>query len=416
MTATALTTSKTIGEIYRTNATAHPDKLALVGTSRTLTFGALNERSNRLNAALATAGLQPGDRVAVVSRNRPELFEIFGIVKGGFIPVPLNWRLAPDELRAVLRDCRPAATIVEPDFESALDALDRDEVAPLHLTFATADDAGTYDAFVDSGANDEPTLVVDPDDVACIVYTSGTTGAPKGAQLTHRALIDNAQVLVGETDMLRPDDTVLAVMPIFHVGGMWYYAFPALALGCTTIVLAMFDPEAVLAAIAAHRITAAHLVPTMLGDVLSRDEVATRASTLRMVFYAGSPIPLATLQRALTTLTDCDFVQGYGSTEAAAIHVSQRGRPPPRVQRRRAPRALVVVWSCLRGNRDPDRRARGGRWSRRDRGAVAQHHAGVLGKPGGHAAPSSTTVGSTPATWVTSTPTATSTSSTARAT
>ena len=274
---------------------------------------------NRLNAALTAAGLQPGDRVAVVSRNRPELFEIFGIVKCGFIPVPLNWRLAPDELRVVLRDCRPAATIVEPDFASALDALEPDEAAPLQLTFATVDDAGTYDAFVDAGANDEPNVIVDPDDVACIVYTSGTTGAPKGAQLTHRALIDNAKVLVGETDMLRPDDTVLAVMPIFHVGGMWYYAFPAFALGCTTIVLPMFDPEAVLAAIAAHRITAAHLVPTMLGDVLSRDEVATRAGTLRMVFYAGSPIPLAILQRALTTLTDCDFVQGYGSTEAAAI-------------------------------------------------------------------------------------------------
>jgi long-chain acyl-CoA synthetase len=319
VTATALTTCDTIGEIYRANAVAHPDKVALVGTSRTLTFSALLERVKRLNAALTAAGLQPGDRVAVVSRNRPELFEIFGIVTCGFVPVPINWRLAPDELGAVLRDCRPAATIIEPDFHVALDALEHDEAATLHLTFASDDDPGTYDTFVDSCVDDEPAFVARPDDVACIVYTSGTTGAPKGAQLTHRALIDNARVLVRQTDILRFDDTVLAVMPLFHVGGMWYYAFPAFALGCTTIVLPMFDGELVLAAIAAHRITAAHLVPTMLGDVLSRDEVATRARTLRMVFYAGSPIPLEILQQALTTLTDCDFVQGYGSTESAAI-------------------------------------------------------------------------------------------------
>ncbi len=323
MTATALTTCTTIGEIYRANASAHPDKVALVGTSRTLTFGALDERVNRLNTALKTAGLRVGDRVAVVSRNRPELFEIFGIVKCGFVPVPLNWRLAPDELRAVLRDCRPAATIAEPDFQVVLDTLDHDEAAPLQLTFGTADDPGTYDAFVDAGVDervdDEPAFVADPDDIACIVYTSGTTGAPKGAQLTHRALVDNARVLVRQTDILRPEDTVLAVMPLFHVGGMWYYAFPAMALGCTMIVLPMFDPEVVLGAIATHRITAAHLVPTMLGDVLSRDGVATRAGTLRLVFYAGSPIPLEVLQRALTTLTQCNFVQGYGSTEAAAI-------------------------------------------------------------------------------------------------
>ncbi len=311
----------TIGESYGLNAARHSDKVAFIADGQRMTFDELNKRANQLSTALDGAGLRRGDRVVILSRNRPEHFEVFGIVKSGLIPVPLNWRLTKDEIRATLQDCQPAAVIGEEDLCDSLDGFRLEGGArPLRLTFGPGPDSfDSYADFVDAGVDVEPAVIVSPDDIACLVYTSGTTGAPRGVQHTHRALLDNARVLVRETGYLRPGDVVLAVMPLFHVGGMWYYAFPAFALGCTTVVLPAFEPTDVLRAIAEHHITAAHLVPTMLAAILSCDGVAAATRTLRLVFYAGSSIPLEVLQSALTTFSSCDFVQGYGSTEAAAI-------------------------------------------------------------------------------------------------
>ncbi|MGE0000279.1 MAG: class I adenylate-forming enzyme family protein, partial [Ilumatobacteraceae bacterium] len=169
------------------------------------------------------------------------------------------------------------------------------------------------------GSPDEASTVVHPEDTACIVYTSGTTGEPKGAELSHRALLANTKAVVEQTEIIREGDVVLSVMPLFHVGGMWYYAFPAFALGCKVVILREFRPTEVIETLRREACTAAHFVPTMIAELLKHDDIVAAAESLRVVFYAGSSIPGEVLRTALAMLSGCDLVQGYGSTESAGI-------------------------------------------------------------------------------------------------
>ena len=164
-----------------------------------------------------------------------------------------------------------------------------------------------------------PGIAVSPDATACLLYTSGTTGVPKGAELTHRGLLLNCAGAIAEMFQFTDADVTLAPMPFFHVGGMWYHLFPSFAAGCTTVIMPQFDPQGVLTLMAQHRVTNTHLVPTMIHTLLEQPNIASfDLSALRMMFYAASSMPTETLKRATATFA-CDFAQGYGSTEAGAV-------------------------------------------------------------------------------------------------
>ena len=138
-----------------------------------------------------------------------------------------------------------------------------------------------------------------PEDPAAIVYTSGTTGLPKGAVLTHRGLLRNCRAAIDGVLGLGADDVGLAVMPMFHVGGMWYHLFPSYASGGTTVMHAEFNAAAVLEAIRVHRVTHVHIVPTMIAALLDQPGVESAdLGRLRLIKYAASSIPLAVLKRA----------------------------------------------------------------------------------------------------------------------
>ncbi len=315
---------ETIGDAYRRNASERSAEVAFVAQDSSLTFGALNERVNRLNAALAAAGLTAGDRVVVLAMNRPEIFEVCGVSKTGLIPVPLNWRFTAEGLQKVLEDCRPAAIVAEgplhPLVAGYVAGLAGSGERPLLLSLDGPDgDWLDYERVIASGSADEVSSTVHPDDTACIVYTSGTTGEPKGAELSHRALLANTQAVIEQAGIVREGDVVLSVMPLFHVGGMWYYAFPAFALGCKVVILREFRPTEVIDTLRREACTAAHFVPTMIAELLQHDDIAVAADSLRVVFYAGSSIPGEVLRTALSVLSGCDLVQGYGSTESAGI-------------------------------------------------------------------------------------------------
>lgn len=321
------------GDVARRNAAVQPDKIAFSGARGQVgfqvSFGAANARMNRLNAALGALGLAKGDRVAVLARNRSEYFEILGLAKRGLIAVPLNWRLSPRELGHIIADCRPAAIVAEPSFAPTIDGLRGEIGEGTRFIAFDAAPAGwlSYEALLDAADAGEPVgdgADISPDDVACLMYSSGTTGAPKGAMLTHRGVIANARVQSETSLALTDDDRLLDVLPFFHVGGMWYYAFAGYARGVSAVILPEFEPRAVLATLADGAITTLHLVPTMIEALLrERDARPVDLPRLRTLLYAASPIPLDLLKRAMAALPATGFVQSYGSTESgSATHLS----------------------------------------------------------------------------------------------
>jgi long-chain acyl-CoA synthetase len=319
---TSLRSAATLGDVFSANAQRFGNAIAIVGPDGVQTsFLGMQDQVTHLAAVLAGRGLRKGDRVAILARNRTEYLVIVGLASFGLIAVPLNWRLSAQELGAILDDCRPAVIFAELRFTNIVgEIVDGTDLAPVRVCFDGAPERWeTYSELLASEAEAVSHRSVSPADTACIVYTSGTTGAPKGAELTHRGLLLNA---CGTVELLRmaPTDVTLAPMPLFHVGGLWYHGFPSFAAGCRTVILAEFEPGAVLDAIESHGITNMHVVPTMLHALNAHPRVATcDLSSLRFVLYAGSSMPLPVLQKSLQVFTSCGFVQGYGSTEAGMV-------------------------------------------------------------------------------------------------
>ena len=315
------------GDVARLNASALAAKAAFICGGKTTTFAQLNARMNRLCHALAALGLRKGDRVAILSRNRTEYLEAYGVAKSGLIAVPLNWRLAPNELLHPLKDSGSVLLIAEPEFIPAIDSLRTRLQGVAHFVSLGAAQAGwiAYESLLAGAPAHEPQVEVSPQDVQCLMYTSGTTGRPKGAMLTHGGLMRNCRAAMEGVIGYRDDDLLLAVMPFFHVGGMWYYLYAAYTRGCSTAILPEFEPRAVLAALERHRATIVHLVPTMIQRLV--DEPSLREfdlSQLRTMYYAASSIPADLLSRAIGVFRHSEFLQSYGSTEAGIITVLTR--------------------------------------------------------------------------------------------
>ncbi|WP_198384047.1 class I adenylate-forming enzyme family protein [Roseomonas sp. KE2513] len=311
----------TLSEVICSNASLRGGKVAFVDENRQVSFAQFNGRVNRLCNALQRLGIRKGDRVAFLSRNCIEYVELYGVAKSGSLAVPLNWRLAMPELVAVVQDCAPAVLVVEEGQIAAIDA-ERPNLADVtHFVALGPPRAGwlSYEELLADAAEDEPEYCPAPHDIACITYTSGTTGRPKGVMLRHDALVENAAVSAAEAMGLSDADVTLAVMPLFHVGGMWYHLFASFATGCTTFIRPAFDPADALSAIETNGITNVHLVPTMLGDLIGQPGTVAAARSLRLVFYAASSMPVELLQRSMGVLSHCHFLQCYGSTEAGMV-------------------------------------------------------------------------------------------------
>ncbi len=311
-----------IGEVFARNAQRLGDKPAFVmPDGRSRSFRALHERVVRLNNALRARGLTRGARVGILSRNRIEYVEGYGVAASGLIALPLNWRLSPRELQIVLEDARPAALIVEPAFMPVIDAMRESLGFVRHFIGLDAPQPqwDSYETLLAEADAKAAPVAVAGEDTACLLYTSGTTGAPKGAELTHRGLLLNCERAIRDMLGYTGHDVTLAPMPLFHVGGMWYHLFPSFAVGCTTIVMPQFDAQGVLELMARHGVTNTHLVPTMIHTLLEQRNLASfDLRRLRLILYAASSMPTETLKRATATFA-CDFMQSYGSTEAGMV-------------------------------------------------------------------------------------------------
>jgi acyl-CoA synthetase (AMP-forming)/AMP-acid ligase II len=304
-----------IGDISRRNARRYGGKPAVLHDGVELSWAALDERADRLATCLLDRGLRPGDRVAVAARNTLQWPEItFGLAKAGLVLVPINVRLTAPEVRYISEDAGCRGVIVHRDQVAGLGA--GLEGADVCLEIGGSEMGTDYDTALASGRAVDPTPAgLTPQAPQFILYTSGTTGRPKGVVNVHEAMID--QVL--DTSIVteaRHDDVLLAMTPFFTAGGMirtlaWLY------LGQTMVIHSRFDPEAALDAIEQHRVTMTTFIPTMLLRTLQVLETGRRRdlSSLRRISYGSSPVPPGLAREAMDRL-GCDLQQRYGLTEA----------------------------------------------------------------------------------------------------
>ena len=312
------------------------DRLALVQGGRTLTYRALGDRVARLAGGLAGLGLRRGDRIVLLMPNRPELVEsLWAAFHGGFVAVPVNWHLHPDEVGYIVRHCGAAAVVVSDETAAATGALP-DGV--LVLRVARADGSGTGLDYEDALAA-EPSPAVDtaPQDPAWLFYTSGTTGRPKGATLTHRNLAAMTEAYLSDLDPVADGSVYLHAAPLTHGSGL--YLLPSSARGATQVIApgTSFSAAGFVALLEEHRVThAAFLAPTMLRRVV--DEARGRSlPRLGSIVVGGAPLYQEDLRTAVAVFGPI-VTQMYGQGEApmtitvmpaseALDHPASCGRP-----------------------------------------------------------------------------------------
>jgi long-chain acyl-CoA synthetase len=258
-----------------------------IGTRAVATYGELSANVARLAAAmLGRHGLAPGDRVALAMKNCPEYYELlFACWHAGLCAVPINAKLHAREFAYILENSGARLAFVTPDLEAAV---------PAGLSIASADFKALRGGEAVAAAD------VSPDDTAWLFYTSGTTGVPKGAMLTHRNLLFAAQAYFADIDRLGPGDSILHAAPMSHGSGL--YGVPHVAAGALNVIPESggFEPEEILALVAAHGGVSFFAAPTMIVRLLaSRAAGGADLRNLKTITYGGAPMYVADCERAI---------------------------------------------------------------------------------------------------------------------
>jgi fatty-acyl-CoA synthase len=295
-----------------------PNKIAIrdTDTGLSLSYAELEKRSCALAGYLQGISVQKGDRVAILSRNSPHFFELeFACGKIGGIGVPLNWRLTVPELEYIVSDCAPKVLMYDAQFTDQAKALQR-RCGVEHLLAIDFEQADEYEAAIAKQLDFTPVSLT-LDDVAMIMYTSGTTGHPKGAMITHGMNFINC-VNLGIPARISPDSVQLVVLPLFHTGGLNCYANPILHAGGTLVLMREFEPGAALQIIGDAELAVTHFfaVPAPYQFMMLHPEFEnTDLSRIEVAGVGGAPCAETILQ------TWCDrgvaMVQGWGMTETS---------------------------------------------------------------------------------------------------
>jgi long-chain acyl-CoA synthetase len=307
-----------VADVIRQHASERPDVVALRCGPRALTYAELDDRSNRLAQALLSTGVRAGDRVAHLDRTAPEVVELlFATSKIGAVTVPLNWRLAGAELETIVADARCSVLIAGPAYRD----LAREIAAGVPQRLEVIDTGEDYERRLQSHAAADPGPSGAANDVAVQMYTSGTTGLPKGVLTTQRNLA--AAYLSADVWSFDAQSVSLTPLPMFHIGGIGW-AYLGLVNGATTILVSDFNAAEVVDLLEHERVTNAVFVPTILQMLAAVPGAAERDySSLRSIAYGASPITTTVLRAALRTFR-CPLFGVYGLTETTGGVVQLR--------------------------------------------------------------------------------------------
>jgi len=311
--------ARSVTSMLRHWASERPDAPMLTQDDRSLTWSEFYDRAIRVADALAADGVGPGDRVAFLDRNGIEYFEVFfGCALLGAVSVAVNWRLAPLEMAAIVEDAGAVVLIYGTDYAAAVKEM-TPQVTSVRRRLPLTD----FDRWRDAagpGAATDPGFEPGPADVITQLYTSGTTGLPKGVMISGLNL---ATILSGAVEAFRiQEDTVsMVAMPLFHIGGTGW-ALAGMSRGGHSVVLRDIDPIEILRLIEVHGITDSFFVPAVLMFLLATPQLTdTDVSSLRTIVYGASPISEDVLVKSMAAF-GCAFAQVYGLTETTGAITS----------------------------------------------------------------------------------------------
>lgn len=307
-------------QVIQRNVRRFPNKVVSKFKGQSVTYGELDRHLNRLVNGLYRLGIKPGDRVAFFSRNSHIYLEgLFGAAKGGFTLTTINFMVNEKELAYILHHSGAKAIIFQSEFAPLIKAVSTScpDISHCIAYGGPVDFAISYEELLASSSEADPGTPVKDEDLLLLVYTSGTTGKPKGVMLSHRNVYCNA--IDSATGVELTQDTVnLNVCPLYHVAASVLQTYTTFYIGGTSVTLDQFDPCEVLETIEQERVTFTFLVPTMIFRILEYPDARRYdLSSLRKVGYGAAPMPLDRLKKAIPLFGPVLF-QGYGLTESTA--------------------------------------------------------------------------------------------------
>ncbi len=299
-------------------AATNPDKPALIFNQQTISYATLSNKIADKACALVNAGVCRGDRIAWYGLNHAEVFTLlFACAKVGAILVPLNWRLAEPEVAEIVANCSPTLLFYDDHFSKQALALP-------NVRAISVNEAATASSAHDDKENPAQHSAIEANNVSTsdpvlLVYTSGSTGRPKGALLSQKSLISNARMSVDAHDMTI-DDTVLVVLPLFHVGGMNILPTPAFSIGATVLLHERFDPNEACADL--QKATLALTVPTVLQAMIkSQHWLPANFVSLKAMSIGSTDVPVSLINQIHAL--NIPMIQVYGATETGPFAIYQ---------------------------------------------------------------------------------------------
>jgi acyl-CoA synthetase (AMP-forming)/AMP-acid ligase II len=318
----------TLGDIARTYARERPAAIALSFEGRHTTFADFERHSNRVARALLAEGLGSGARIAYIGKNCDRYFEVlFGAAKAGVVLTPISWRLSVTEIAFILEDSGATMLFVGPEMmahaQRARSHLGQ-QLKVIHIEPTDTADTVLYEVWRDMHSVNDVSIAINRDQVAVQMYTSGTTGRPKGAMLTHANLLSGRRVAAKSQQLAwytwGPHDVSLVAMPVAHVGGT-VWGIIGLFNGAKGVIAREFDPLKVLDFIERDGISQIFMVPAAMQIVVRQPRAREiDFSRLNCIQYGASPIPLELLRECMEVF-GCGFCQQYGMTETSGTIV-----------------------------------------------------------------------------------------------
>jgi long-chain acyl-CoA synthetase len=305
-----------LGDIIRLNAAKFPDKTALVFKDIRLSYLEFNRRVNCLANALLGIGVEPGDRVAVLADNCSQYMEAyFATSKGGMVIVPINNSLDAGGMTYIASDSGANTIIFGQNYVDTINSL-RPGLKSVknYIVIGEALGAESYERLVSSYPADEPEVAIDEEDTAWLLYTSGTTGPPKGVMLSHKSqIVDSANTILTCFPINR-GDIHLVILPLFHIGALWHMRCH-FYMGNTTVLMDARDPKLVLETIEREKVTTMCFVPPMIVPIANYPDVDKYdVSSMRIMIYSGAPLPEG-LERRLHEIFGDIVIQVFALTE-----------------------------------------------------------------------------------------------------